>query len=89
MRALADLAASAAAQVRALEAGVPAMEAAAARPLRAADVKHAGTRDLLTHLLDNELVLAVAAREDGRLTCTKPGWYTGTPAQRSSLRWRA
>jgi hypothetical protein len=68
MSALADLVARAAAQVRALEAGAPALAAAATCPLRAADLMHAGTLDLLTPLLDNELVLAVAKSEKSGLT---------------------
>ncbi len=69
MNALADLVARAAAQVAALEAGAPALAPAATRPLRAADLMHAGTLDLLTPLLENEeLVLAVAAREKSGLT---------------------
>ncbi len=89
MRALADLLARAAAQVGALEAGAPALAAAATRPLRAADLMHAGTLDLLTPLLDNELVLAVANWENSGLSLHKAGSFTGAPARESSLCWRA
>ena len=68
MSALADLVARAAAQVAALEAGAPALAAAATCPLRAADLMHAGTLNLLTPLLNTELVLAVAKPEKSGLT---------------------